>query len=76
MEVRDRKSYLFDNVCQIGGQFVLKSVLCLIMSHSLGLSGLPWEGEREERREGGRKETAYAHVNIAAAVSVLCVPRC
>lgn len=72
MEVRDRKSYLFDNVCQIGGQFVLKSVLCLIMSCSLGLSGLPWEGEREERREGGRKET----VNIAAAVSVLCVPRC
>ena len=38
---------------------VLKSVLCFIMSLSLGLSGLPWEGEREERREGGREETQY-----------------
>ena len=41
---------------QIGGQMCFK-VLCFIMSLSLGLSGLPWEGEREERREGGREET-------------------
>ena len=51
---------------------------CTLFNYVLFI-GVQWTavGRREGGKEGGmREETAYAHVNIAAVVSVLCVPRC